>query len=641
MNIKILFPDGSRKEFPKGVTPKEIADEISHQLALQTIVAEVNGKLVETDYKIEEDAFIVLHKFDSEKGRDVYWHSSAHLMAEAVKELFPEVKVTIGPSIEEGFYYDFDKDSAFSEQDLERIEEKMKELTKNKARYERKEVSRDEAVKIFSDMGETYKVEILNEIPEDETISIYQSGNFLDLCRGPHIEHAGKIKAIKLLKSAGAYWRGDEKNKMLQRIYGITFPSKKDLKKYLNDLEEAKKRDHRALGQQLDLFSVSDDIGPGLVLWHPNGAMIRHIVESFWKDEHLKAGYKLVNTPHIGKSGLWKTSGHLDFYAESMYSPIEVDGQEYYVKPMNCPFHIEIYKSRKRSYRELPIRYGELGTVYRYERSGALHGLMRVRGFTQDDAHIICTPDQLEVEVNKLISFSFKMLKSFGFEDFDVYLSTKPEKAVGELKDWDLATESLKKALDKNEIEFKVDEGGGAFYGPKIDIKIKDALNRSWQCTTIQFDFNLPNRFEMDYVGEDNQPHRPFMIHRALLGSLERFFGTLIEYHGGNFPVWLAPVQVKVIPLSDNFEHYSMLKLNKLLEKGIRAEIDLRSEKVGYKIREAEMQKIPFMLIIGGKEEETSTVSLRKHTKGDMGTFKINEVIDMINKLVDEEQNAK
>ncbi|MDP8219997.1 MAG: threonine--tRNA ligase [Candidatus Stygibacter frigidus] len=637
MNIKIKFPDGNIKEYPQGISALEIAEGISQGLADQTVAARVNGKLVDVNKPILEDASLELLKFDSEEGQEVYWHSTAHLMAQAVQQLFPDVKVTIGPAIESGFYYDFDKPVPFTDEDLVAIEERMRELAKQNLEYTRKEVSRDEAMELFKAMGETYKLEILAEIPEDETLSLYQQGEFVDLCRGPHIIHTGKIKSIKLLKTSGAYWRGDSRNKMLQRIYGISFPSKKLLKKHLNDLEEAKKRDHRRIGIDLDLYSISDDIGAGLVLWHPNGAMIRNIIEDFWKKEHLKAGYKLVYTPHIGKKQLWETSGHLDFYEESMFAPIDVEGQEYYLKPMNCPFHIAIYNSQRRSYRELPLRLAELGTVYRYEKSGALHGLMRVRGFTQDDAHLICTEDQVEKEVEKLIKFSFMMLDSFGFENYQVYLSTKPEKAVGEDKDWQIATDSLEKALNKQNIDYSVDEGGGAFYGPKIDIKIKDALNRSWQCTTIQFDFNLPARFNMEYVGTDNTPHRPFVLHRALLGSVERFFGTLIEYHGGNFPLWLCPVQVKVLPISDHFIEYAQKIESEMLQQEIRAEVDYRNEKIGFKIRAAELQKIPYMFIVGAKEVENQQVSVRRHTEGDLGSYDVSGAV----KLLKEELKKK
>jgi threonyl-tRNA synthetase len=625
--MKIKFPDNSIKEYPAGSSPLEIAESISPGLARQVITAKIDDRFVDLNYKIMEDASIELYKFDSEIGKEVYWHSTAHLMAQTVKELFPDVKVAIGPAIEAGFYYDFDKEIPFTDDDLEKIEAKMKELSKQNLEYKRKELSKEDAIKLFSKINEDYKVELLEEIPEGEIISLYTQGNFTDLCRGPHIINTGKIKSIKLLKTSGAYWRGDEKNKMLQRIYGISFPSNKELNKYLHDLEEAKKRDHRKLGKELDLYSISDDIGAGLVLWHPNGAMMRSIIEQYWLERHLQAGYKVVNSPHIGKGEIWETSGHLEFYKESMYSPIIVDEQEYYLKPMNCPFHIAIYQSRKRSYRELPIMYAEMGTVYRYEHSGALHGLMRVRGFTQDDAHIICTPDQLEDEIDKVLVFSLDILRAFGFREFKIYLATMPEKAVGSKEEWEKAALSLKKALDHHDIEYELDEGGGAFYGPKIDIKIKDALNRLWQCSTIQFDFNLPERFNMEYIAEDNQPHRPFMVHRALLGSLERFFGTLIEYHAGNFPLWLCPVQVRVIPISEHYEEYAERVNNQLKEKCVRSEVDHKNEKIGYKIREAEMMKIPYMFIVGAKEKDSDTVSVRRHLKGDLGNFSLDKII--------------
>lgn len=630
MKIKIKLPDGAIKEFAKNSTVLDVAKSISEGLANASLAGKVNGKKVDLDYQIAEDADVSIITFKSEEGPEIYWHSTAHLMAQAVKQLFPAVKVTIGPSIENGFYYDFDSEKAFSDEDLEKIEERMKELSNEKLPYVRNEVSRNEGIKIFQDMDEPYKIEILEAIPETETLSLYSQGDFTDLCRGPHLSNTGKIKAVKLLRSSGAYWRGDEKNKMLKRIYGISFPSSKELKVYLNNIEEAKKRDHRKIGKELDLFSINDDIGPGLVLWHPKGAMIRHILETYWKNQHLEYGYDLVYTPHIGKGQLWETSGHLDFYKDGMYNPMEMDGVDYYVKPMNCPFHIMIYKSSKRSYRELPIKLAELGTVYRNELSGALHGLMRVRGFTQDDAHIICTPDQLEIEVEKLLDFSLMVLQKFGFENFEIYLSTMPEKSVGDPKEWSAATESLRKAIEKHKLEYKIDEGGGAFYGPKIDIKIKDALNRSWQCTTIQFDFNLPTRFDMEYVGSDNQTHRPYMIHRALLGSIERFFGTLIEYHAGNFPVWLCPIQVKVLPISEATSDYAYEVLAVLKAKGIRAEMDERSEKINFKVREAEIAKIPYMFVIGGKEAEDKSVSVRRHTKGNLGVISLTEALDLV-----------
>ncbi len=630
MKIKIEFPDHNVKEFAKGVSALDIAKSISENFSQKVFAASLDGKVMDMKSSVEKSGKIVFHTFDDDLGKEIYWHSTAHLMAQAVKELWPAVKVTIGPSIEQGFYYDFDREEAFTDADLENIEKKMEELVKGNFEYTRKEISKEEAIAYFESIDEPYKVEILKEIPDGEIISTYNQGSFTDLCRGPHIGSTGKIKAFKLLKTSGAYWRGNEKNKMLKRIYGISYPGKKELAKYLSDLEEAKKRDHRKIGKDLDLFSISDEVGAGLVLWHPNGAMMRHIIESYWKEKHLEADYKLVYTPHIGKSDLWVTSGHLGFYNDSMYSPMDIDGQDYIIKPMNCPFHISIYKTAKRSYRELPLRYAEMGTVYRYERSGTLHGLMRVRGFTQDDAHIICAPEEVMEEVESILDFSMTMLRSFGFKDFMLYLSTKPEKSVGDVVDWDKATASLRNALEKHKLEYQVDEGGGAFYGPKIDIKIKDALGRAWQCTTIQFDFNLPERFDMEYIGKDNLSHRPFMIHRALFGSMERFFGTLVEYYAGNFPTWLCPVQAIVLPISENSEHYAKRVKKRLAMAGIRAEVDLRSEKIGYKIREAEMRKIPFMMVVGSKEEDANTVGLRRHKYGDMGSFDIDKTIDMI-----------
>jgi threonyl-tRNA synthetase len=628
--IKITFPDGNVKEFETGTTAFEIAISISKNFSEKVICAEINGILSDLNTKLNSDSKIIFFTFDDDIGKEVYWHSTAHLMAQAVKELFPKVKVTIGPAIEEGFYYDFERDCAFTEEELITIENKMMELSENNYEYHRSEITRSEAIKRFMEMNEPYKIELLEAIPENEKISIYQQGSFVDLCRGPHILKTNKIKAVKLLKTSGSYWRGDEKNAVLRRIYGISFPSKKELTSYLTMIEEAKKRDHRKLGRELDLYSISDDVGAGLVLWHPRGALMRHIIESYWKQRHIKAGYELVYTPHIGRSNLWVTSGHLGFYSESMYAPINIDDQEYLLKPMNCPYHISIYKSSKRSFRELPIKYAELGTVYRYERSGTLHGLMRVRGFTQDDAHIFCTSEQLIEEVEKIIEFSISILNGFGFHDFEVYLATKPEKSVGEDSDWEKAIESLKLALNKFNLNYKIDEGGGAFYGPKIDIKIKDALNRSWQCSTIQFDFNMSARFGLEYIGSDNSAHRPFMIHRALMGSLERFFGTLIEFYGGNFPTWLCPTQVILLSVSTTSENYTKKVYEMFLANNIRASIDVRNEKIGYKIREAEINKIPFIMIIGEKEEKNNSVSIRRHTKGDMGSHSVEEAIVLV-----------
>jgi threonyl-tRNA synthetase len=621
MPVKIILPDGSEKLYESPVSAQKVAEDISPRLADAAVCAEVDGKLVDLSHLLDQDAHLILHTFKTETGKDIYWHSTAHLMAQAVKQLFPKVKVTIGPAIDQGFYYDFDRDEPFTEDELLQIEERMALLSKQNLPYERKELSKAEAMEIFRSLGEDYKLEILGEIPDTDIISTYRQGDFLDLCRGPHIPHTGKIKAVKLLKSSGAYWRGDEKNKMLQRIYGISFPTHKELDEYMEFLRLAALRDHRKLGKDLDLFSINDEVGPGLVLWHPNGAMIRHLIETYWKEEHFKNGYKLVYTPHVGRSNLWETSGHLGFYKENMYSAMDIEGQDYYIKPMNCPFHMAIYNSSLHSYRELPIRLGELGTVYRYERSGVLHGLMRVRGFTQDDAHIICTPEQLNDEVEKLIVFALDMLRHFGFKDFLIYLSTRPEDAVGDPADWDTATESLRKSMEKLGLEYSVDEGGGAFYGPKIDIKIKDALGRAWQCTTIQFDFNEPTRFNMHYIGADNAQHRPFMIHRAILGSVERFFATLLEYHSGNLPLWLAPVQMVILPITEAQLDYARALEEKLRLRGIRVEVDTRNEKIGYKIRDAEMKKIPYMCVVGKKEEENGTLTLRRHTVGDLGAM--------------------
>ncbi len=638
MNIKIIFPDGSEQKFPKGITPLEIAKGISKGLAKDALSAQFNNTAIDMTRPLEEDGSILFYKFSDEKGKKVYWHSSSHIMAQAVKRLFPDVKVAIGPSIEHGFYYDFDKEISFTEDDLLLIEEEMQRIIDENFFFERKVISREEALELFNNLSEIYKIELINEMPEDETISIYVLGDFVDLCRGPHIQSTDKVKAFKLLKFSGAYWRGNEKNKMLQRIYGISFPTKKELDAHLEKLEEAEKRDHRKIGKELDLFGFYEDVGAGLVHWHPKGGVIRDIIEDFWKKEHYKAGYQIIYTPHIGKSILWEKSGHLDFYKESMYAPMKIDEIDYYIKPMNCPFHIMVYKSKLRSYRELPIKYAELGTVYRYERSGALHGLMRVRGFTQDDAHIMCTHDQLVSEVVKLLDFSLFFLKSFGFNRYDIFLSTKPDKCVGEDIDWERATESLKEALQISGLEYKVDLGEGVFYGPKIDIKIKDALDRSWQCTTIQFDFNLPERFDMTYIGDDNEAHRPYMIHRALLGSLERFFGVLIEHYAGNFPVWLAPVQVQVIPISEHQIDYTKVILQALRDANIRADIDVQNEKVGYKIREAEMQKIPYMIVIGNKEIENNNISVRKHLKGNLGTTDLKDFISLLTQEIQEKK---
>jgi threonyl-tRNA synthetase len=527
-------------------------------------------------------------------------------------------------------YYDIDCAHSITQDDLPKIEKKMKEIIKSKTPFIRKELSKEDALKLFKGLGELYKVELINEL-EDVEVSVYEEGNFVDLCRGPHIEKTNQVKAFKLLSVAGAYWRGDEKNKMLQRIYGVSFPTKEELKKHLAFLEEVKKRDHRRLGKDLDLFSMSDDIGPGLVLWHPRGAAIRRQIENFWLDEHHKAGYQILYTPHMAKLDLWQKTGHLDFYKENMYSPMEVEGQDYEIKPMNCPFHVSIFKSHMRSYRDLPLRYAELGTVYRFERSGVLHGLLRVRGFTQDDAHIFCTEDQIEDEVHKVLDFTLFILETFGFSDYIVYLSTRPDKYVGSEEGWNKSTAALEKALKQKNLKYEVDPGEGVFYGPKIDIKVRDSLGREWQCSTIQVDFNIPERLDINYRGADSKDSRPIMIHRALMGSLERFFGILIEHYAGAFPVWLAPVQISLLSIADRHEQFCREILDSLIKAGIRADLDAENEKIGYKIRKATLLKTPFMCIIGDKEMESNTVSIRKRDGESIGEMSIDNLISFIN----------
>ena len=577
-------------------------------------------------------------------------HSAAHVMAQAVLEMFPEAKIAIGPPIENGFYYDFDLPRPLTPEDLEKIEARMREIIKGKHPFIRREVTPEEARQIFKD--QPYKLELIDDIlsrgtdeygnplPEGEQpkLTTYKHDTFEDLCRGPHVEHTGQIpvNAFKLLNVAGAYWRGDERRPMLQRIYGTAWKTPKELRQYLKWLEEVKKRDHRRLGKDLDLFSTHPDVGAGLILWHPKGAFIRHKMEEFAKEEHLKHGYQFVYTPHIGKSILWERSGHLDFYRENMYAPMDIDGQDYYIKPMNCPFHIMIYKSKIRSYRDLPLRFAEWGTVYRYERTGVLHGLMRVRGFTQDDAHLFCRPDQMPEEIDKVLQFTLHILRSFGFEDFEAYLSTKPEKAVGSDEMWHDAEKALEEALQRAGLSYEIDEGGGAFYGPKIDIKLKDALGRTWQCSTIQFDFNLPERFDLTYVGEDGKEHRPYMIHRALLGSMERFFGVMIEHFAGAFPVWLMPVQVRVIPITERHNAYAQQVVARLQEAGIRAEADLGNERMNAKIRDAQMEKIPYMLIVGDKEVEQGTVSLRTRAGEKQNNVPLEDIIARVQKVIGE-----
>jgi threonyl-tRNA synthetase len=554
-------------------------------------------------------------------------HSTAHVMAAAVCRVFDNVQLDIGPATDAGFYYDFDLPHRLTPEDFPRIEEEMKKIVSENHPFERMEVSRAEAEKMIRDMGQTYKIERLAEIPEGETISFYKSGDFMDLCRGPHVKSTGEIKAFKLLSVAGSYFHGLETNPMLQRLYGTAFESQKTLEYYLKQLEEAKLRDHRKIGRELDLFSTSEAVGPGLILWHPKGARIRLIIEDFWRRRHVEGGYDLVYTPHIGRGGLWETSGHLDFYRESMYAPMQIDETEYFIKPMNCPFHIQMYKAQMRSYRDLPMRWAELGTVYRYEKAGVLAGLFRVRGFTQDDAHIFCTPEQVADEVKRAMRFAIDMWRCFGFSQITAYLSTRPEKAVGEESQWKQATESLEEALKAEGIPYEVDPGGGAFYGPKIDMRARDAIGREWQMSTIQFDFNLPERFDMTYIGSDGKEHRPYMVHRALLGSIERFFGILVEHYAGAFPLWLAPEQARILPLTEKQMDFARDILAQLRAEGFRASVDERSEKVGAKIRAAQMDKVPYMLIIGPKEMESGQVSVRSRSAGDQGGMNLSDFI--------------
>ncbi|PMP72360.1 MAG: threonine--tRNA ligase [Calditerrivibrio nitroreducens] len=632
--MEIVLPDKNKISLEDDATVADVAKKISEGLFKRAIAGKVNGNLVDLSAKVKDGDQVTIITEKDPESIDILRHSTAHLMAQAVRRLFKDVKVTIGPTIQDGFYYDFDIDTPFKEEDLEKIEQVMADIARQDLPIIRKELKKEDAIKLFSEMDETYKVEIINDLGE-EVVSIYSQGEFVDLCRGPHLPSTGFIKHFKLLSVAGAYWRGDEKNKMLQRIYGTAWFKKSELDEYLNRLEEAKKRDHRRLGKELELFGTFDEIGSGLICWMPKGAKVRATIEEFWRKEHFKNGYDLLYTPHIGKSNLWHTSGHLDFYSENMYSPMDIEGQNYYIKPMNCPFHIMIYKSKNRSYRDLPLRWAELGTVYRYERSGVLHGLLRVRGFTQDDAHIICAQDQIVEEIEEVLKFSLEIWKTFGFTSIKGYIATRPEKSVGDDSMWKAATDSLMESIKKSGIEYEIDEGGGAFYGPKIDLKVKDAIGREWQMTTIQFDFNLPERFDMVYVDRDGKEKRPYMVHRALLGSLERFFGVLIEHYAGAFPFWLAPVQIKILNISDEQADYCEQLYRRLKTEGFRVELDLRNEKIGYKIREAQLFKVPHMIIVGNQEKEKNLVSVRLRngeTKNNLDFSEYFSVIDELNR---------
>ncbi|MEA3238528.1 MAG: threonine--tRNA ligase [Candidatus Bipolaricaulota bacterium] len=639
--IHISLPDESKLEITPGASLAEVAQVIGPGLAKAAVCADVDGTLRDLREQVSEDATVTFFTRGSQEALSVLRHTTTHIMAQAVKRLFPEAQLGIGPAIEDGFYYDFAVDEPFTPEQLTLIEDEMRKIIATAYPIERLEVSRAEAEKVLSEQNESLKVELLADL-DDETITMFRQGEFIDLCRGPHLKNTGEVKkeAFKLLSVAGAYWRGDESRSMLQRIYGTAWESKKDLASHLEKLEQIEARDHRKLIKQLDLVSFHEEAGAGLAYWHPKGGRMRVIIEDYWRKLHYQGGYDIVFTPHIGRGKLWETSGHLDFYRDGMYAPMDVDGQDYYIKPMNCPFHIMIYKSRTRSYRDLPLRWAELGTVYRYERSGTLHGLLRVRGFTQDDAHIFCTPDQVEDEILRVLDFSLNLLRGFGFEEFKIELSVrdpnKPDKYAGEDAMWEQAEASLVKALDTRDLPYKRMEGEAVFYGPKIDIKIKDALNRTWQCTTIQFDFNLPGRFDMSYIGEDGAEHRPYMIHRALLGSLERFFGILVEHYAGAFPVWLAPVQAMVIPISDRHNDYARQVGDSLKSADLRADIDTSSGRMNAKIRSAQMEKIPYMLVVGDKEIESGSVAVRLRSGEDLGAMPLDDLVAMIKRKVEE-----
>jgi threonyl-tRNA synthetase len=631
MSISISIPDNGSRDFEQGTTAGEALKElVSNKVRKQTVAVKRNGEAVDLSTRLTDDTVLEPVTMDSEEGLDILRHSAAHIMALAVRELYgPDVKVAIGPSIENGFYYDFDRDEPFTPDDFEMIEKKMAEIVAARLPFEREEMPVGKAIEFFQRQGEKYKVELLREMDAD-IVSLYKQGDFVDLCRGPHIPDSSWLKAYKMLRVAGSYWRGDEHNPMLQRLYGTAFYDRKELKRYLDQLEEARKRDHRRLGKELELFTIQDQIGPGLILWQPRGALLRRLIEDYWKDEHYRNGYHLLYTPHIARQDLWKTSGHLDFYGENMYSGMDIDEVTYQIKPMNCPFHIGVYKSSRHSYREFPIRWCELGTVYRYERTGALHGLMRVRGFTQDDAHIFCRADQLESEIFNIIDLNLHILRTFGFDEYDIYLSTRPEKHVGSDEHWNAATDALKQALIKKDLEYAIDPGEGVFYGPKIDIKIKDQLGRSWQCSTIQVDFNLPERFDMSYTGEDGQEHQPIMIHRALMGSLERFVGVLIEHYAGAFPLWMAPEQARIMNITDDQYEYCEAVYSRLRKMGVRVERDFRNEKLNYKIREAQLMKVPYMIIIGEREKEEGTVTVRKRNGENLPPMTPAEFAEMV-----------
>jgi threonyl-tRNA synthetase len=640
-NIDITLPDGSVKQFGKGSTALDVALSISEGLARNVLAAEVNGTVWDATRPINEDSDLKLLTWNDDNGKATLWHSSAHLMAEAIEALYPDTKFGIGPNIENGFYYDVDfGDQSFSSDDLGKIEDKMKELAKQKNSYVRKEVSKADAISYFKEKGDEYKLELLEDL-DDGSITFYTQGNFTDLCRGPHIPDTGKFKAVKLLKVAGAFWRGDESRKQLTRIYGITFPKQKELTEYLTMLEEAKRRDHRKIGKEMELFTFSERVGQGLPLWLPKGAALRERLEQFMRDAQRKAGYSPVITPHIGHKNLYVTSGHYDKYGEDSFQPIKTprDGEEFFLKPMNCPHHCEIYKATPKSYKDLPVRYAEFGTVYRYEQSGELHGLTRVRGFTQDDAHIFCRPDQVKEEFKKVIDLVLQVFKALDFKEFIAQISLRDkvnrDKYIGSDENWEKAERAIIEASAEKELPTVVEYGEAAFYGPKLDFMVKDAIGRKWQLGTIQVDYNLPERFELEYKGSDNEKHRPVMLHRAPFGSLERFVAVLIEHCEGKFPLWLNPEQVAILPVSEKYNDYAQKLLNSLNNYDIRGFVDDRNEKVGKKIRDTEVKKVPYMIVIGEKEVESNTLALRKQGEGDLGTFDEKQFVELINNEIE------
>lgn len=627
--IKVKLMDGSMKEIEDGSNGYSLATSISRKLAKEAVAAKVNGKLVDLSHELKESDQVKIITVDSEEGIEIIRHSTAHVMAQAVKRIYGNVKLAIGPTVKNGFYYDFDLDTPLTHGDIEKIEEEMNKIINEDLKFKRKDVSREEALKLMSEKGEDYKVQLINDLDESENISLYEQGDFTDLCRGPHIPSTKFIKAFKLTSVAGAYWRGSEKNKMLQRIYGVAFATKKELDKYLNMIEEAKKRDHRKLGRELRLFEIMDE-GPGFPFFLPKGVVLKNILIDYWRKLHNKAGYVEIETPIMLNKELWIRSGHWDHYKENMYTSM-IDDKEFALKPMNCPGGMLVYKSEGHSYRDLPLRVEELGRVHRHELSGALHGLMRVRAFTQDDAHIFMLPEQIKSEILGVIKLIDEVYGTLGFK-YNIELSTRPEDSMGSDEEWTMAESSLKEALDEGGLDYKINEGDGAFYGPKIDFHIEDSLGRSWQCGTIQLDFQLPQRFELEYIGSDGEKHRPIVIHRVIFGSIERFIGILIEHFAGKFPVWLAPVQVKVLPISDNFVEYGSEVIGKLREAGIRCEIDNRSEKIGYKIREARNERVPYMIIVGEQEKTHGNISLRSREGGDEGSTSLEEFIARVQK---------